>query len=367
MLTVLMIDDDEELAETVRDAALGKLPDIDFVIESDFSKAEVAVRRARPDIMILDMYRGVPTDKDVGGQAIWESLWFNRCCPVVVYTAGFDDLEPEVPKDHPFIRYLEKGVGSDETVVSYIRDFEPTASSLRAAETEVERAFQSVLQSVSEFAFAHAADPEVRSDVIVRAARRRVAALMDDSIDGNRGILGWEQYLLPPIGEGLLMGDVIQDTSKDNEDPTAYGVVLSPSCDIQPGRHKVENVLVARCSDCTNYVFRGVGVENEKKARKKLPISLNDAHASGFALLPSLPGRMPPLAINLRDLTLVPPDTIGQENDGKQYSRVVSVDSPFREQLAWAYLQIAGRPGLPDRDHSATVDELMAKLKSKDG
>lgn len=370
MLTVLMIDDNEIITETVRDEAEKNIEEIRFIVETGetcFDKTDEHIKLHRPDILILDIFRDPSTNNDVGGQEVWESLWARRFCPVVVYTAGFDRLDPPIPEGHPFIRYLEKGDGTDVTVVEHIKEFAPMARALRSAEAEVERVFQSVLQDVALFVFEHMKDPKARTDMIVRAARRRVAATMDEAMsDKKHGLLGWEQYLVPPVGSGLLMGDVIQQTGSDEADPTSYRVILSPSCDIQRGECKVANVLLAKCSKGSDYVVHGVGVEKENKVKERVPIALNDAHAGGFVLMPSLPGRFPPLSVNMRDLDLVAPDQIGQADEkDKSYVRVVSVDSPFREQLAWAYLQMAGRPGLPDRDHSATVEELVKELKSQ--
>jgi hypothetical protein len=42
--------------------------------------------------------------------------------------------------------------------------------------------------------------------------------------------------------------------------------------------------------------------------------------------------------------------------------RVASVDSPFREQIAWAFVQIAGRPALPDRDLESWVQEIREQI-----
>jgi hypothetical protein len=35
------------------------------------------------------------------------------------------------------------------------------------------------------------------------------------------------------------------------------------------------------------------------------------------------------------------------------------MDSPFREQLTWAYLEIAGRIGVPDRNMANWVECVM--------
>jgi CTP synthase len=190
---------------------------------------------------------------------------------------------------------------------------------------------------------------------------------MDETVhEQERGLLGWEQYLLPPVGNGLIMGDVIRLSSGSRDDPSCYYVILSPSCDIQPGREKVSTVVAARCSDSNEYVTKGIQAKNTDQVRRRLPSSLNDAHANGFAILPALPGGFPCLSVNMRNLTMIALNDIAQEGDQtKGYVRVVSIDSPFREQLAWAYLEIACRPGLPNRDHDTTVASMVASYKTR--
>ena len=76
-------------------------------------------------------------------------------------------------------------------------------------------------------------------------------------------------------------------------------------------------------------------------------------------MVPALSGAIPPMAANLKDLQLIP---IGDIGSGKAYERVASVDSPFKETIAWAYLQIACRPGLPERDLDAWALEVVGAV-----
>jgi CTP synthase len=62
----------------------------------------------------------------------------------------------------------------------------------------------------------------------------------------------------------------------------------------------------------------------------------------------------------LRDLELIPVDGIA--GDAAKYLRVASVDSPFREQIAWAFVQIAGRPAVPDRDLEGWIEEIKSQV-----
>ena len=69
---------------------------------------------------------------------------------------------------------------------------------------------------------------------------------------------------------------------------------------------------------------------------------------------------------DLRDLELIPLAKIDGIHGGKEYARIASIDSPFREAVTWAYLQNAGRPGLPDRDLEAWCGEILDSVKAED-
>jgi len=66
------------------------------------------------------------------------------------------------------------------------------------------------------------------------------------------------------------------------------------------------------------------------------------------------------MVADFRRLELI---NISQIGDGEtEYVRVASVDNPFRELVAWAYILCAARPGLPDRDFDAWVEEVVLAL-----
>jgi CTP synthase len=69
----------------------------------------------------------------------------------------------------------------------------------------------------------------------------------------------------------------------------------------------------------------------------------------------------------LRDLELIPLADISDDNKGR-YIRIASIDSPFREQISWAFIQVVGRPGVPDRDLKVWINEISeAVRKAKEG
>jgi hypothetical protein len=65
-------------------------------------------------------------------------------------------------------------------------------------------------------------------------------------------------------------------------------------------------------------------------------------------------------------LDLIPIEQIDDEEtlNGKEYVRIASVDSPFRELVSWAYMSDASRPGVPDCDFDKWRDEILATMPS---
>ena len=56
-------------------------------------------------------------------------------------------------------------------------------------------------------------------------------------------------------------------------------------------------------------------------------------------------------------LELIDLDRIGTGD--KEYLRIASVDNPFRELVAWAYVLNAARPGMPERDFESWAEEII--------
>ena len=101
------------------------------------------------------------------------------------------------------------------------------------------------------------------------------------------------------------------------------------------------------------------GNGNDRHVDRLTTAVLSQGFYQCVIMLPALAGAIPTMAANLKALELVPIDRIGP---GSTYERVASVDSPFRETVAWAYLQIACRPGLPERDVQAWARQIVQAM-----
>jgi hypothetical protein len=270
-----------------------------------------------------------------------------------------------------WIPHFLKRAGNDVVIASHLKSVRPYILELREIQKEFSSVIKDVLLKTSPVIWKAETDNDRRPQLFLRSARRRLAAMMDlDTLMTGERMLFWEQYVLPPLGDNLLMGDLLRDKGGDPMEPSSYRLVLTPSCDLDTsgGRKGIDNVLVAKCRSPITYfqAVTGAAIGNtlSKKARDKLSTSLTQPQCGGYVFLPEFKSVLPPMSACLRDLELIPSSNIGtNEKPDSTFARVVSIDSPFREYLAWAYLQVAGRPGIPDRDLERCIEDNFGASK----
>lgn len=352
-MKVLLVDDDSSAVEPLKEE-LGNVEDIrhEWI---NFSEAEGRIKAFQPDVIILDLFVGRPQDREAAGVDTLSIVWRDHFCPVVVYSA-----DPSIIDDsHPFIKTIKKGSGSEQQAVEAIREFQPVADRLSYVQEEARKAFSIALREVSPYA--PTGDDTV--DVVHQAARRRLAASLDHPVVMGRQLNAWEQYVFPPVSSDIQLGDILR-LKEGDQDPQNYRVVLTPSCDLVRSNKrnaKVENVLVAQCFPVAEVPSMiGLGGELSKAVSKsQFREILSVGYGRSLILFPALDQHIPSMAANLKKLQLIP-----LEDVDAQYEVVASVDSPFRETIAWAYVQTAARPGLPDRNIESWQKEIVESLPS---
>ena len=374
MLKLLFIEDDKESIEDILDLIEKEIEDVCHEV-SEFEDANDKIASLRPDIVILDLLsNGASPEAEAKGLETDNFIWNQHFCPIVVYSA-----QPEIYDDerklHPFIKSVQKGQGSPQEVLDAICELRPHVDALKETESYIRDSFSHTMRDVAPYAFKFFSDSDSdgRTETIKRSGRRRLAALMDElSLSPDKTKLAsWEQYLCPPVCENIQLGDILRSADKTDKNgepvPALFRVVLTPSCDLVTSENrkpKAPNVLVAKCCSVKDGLDRTELKDmSEKKLKERLPSILTRGYFEAVIPFPGLKGRIPTMAANLRDLELIPINEIS-DSDG-QFHRVASVDSPFRELISWAYMQIAGRPGLPDRDFASWADEIITTLKNE--
>ncbi|MCY4325858.1 MAG: hypothetical protein OXC81_07580 [Betaproteobacteria bacterium] len=205
---------------------------------------------------------------------------------------------------------------------------------LQAVRKEAEDAMQLSLRDVvGNLAIQAFKDPAEGPEFLHRAARQRVAFQMSQPL-ANGELAPYEIYICPPPDEpALLQGSILLHKDADGTNPDGFRVVLTPSCDLVQER-RVEAILTAKCID-----RESLASDRRRRLQKRL-------YHEELVNLPAYPGVLPDMVADLKRLALIGRDDI----DAGQYTSVALLDSPFRETISWAYITVAGRPGLPDVD-----------------
>ena len=362
-MKLLFVEDEPESIEPLMD-----LIREEGLVEQDphvkkFEEAIKAIKDIRPDVVILDLFDGSLSDRKDEGSKSLDFIRREHFCPVIVYSALPEIIED---KKHPFVHYVKKGSGSEKLALEKLREIEPHISVLKDVEQYVYETYSSAISEVVPYAFNVYDGSEQRVDVVKRAARRRLAARMDELLSDEDKLASWEQYIFPPISKEIRLGDVLKEKIYNGNDaPGTFRIVLTPSCDLVKygDKRKVDNVLVSRCCSIKEGLKNAINLgENiTRKHKDRIKSFLSHGHSNGIIPLPPLKDRIPLIAANLRDLQLIPADEIETSNSPAtvKYARIASLDSPFREMVSWAYLEIAGRPGLPDRDLDEWIEEIL--------
>ena len=266
--------------------------------------------------------------------------------------------------EHPLISPVKKGAGSEKTFIAALEEFRPHVESKQELLKFVRAEISNAMRSISPLVFSQYEEPAIRQDAILRSSRRRVAAALDAILVSEEKLSSWEQFIYPPFGPDLCMGDVIQVSGADSSDPASFRLVLTPSCDLanSGGRTaKVTNVLVARCVSCSTGLLKLNLPKKVEKAAEKLRDTLSTGFKDDLLPIPELHGVLPSMTAKLKDLELIPLSDIG---DNCPFVPIASIDSPFREMVAWAYMQTSCRPGLPERDFKSWGMQIAKSMNN---
>lgn len=357
---ILIIEDDPVMADSISQTLKRELGDVKIELESSFKNAPETLAATMPDVVVLDLFDDSEASEEPV-KPVWAVIWEKHFCPVVFHSAH--DIEEYRTLSHPFVRYEIKGLGSHGRVANHIKEFASEITGLQSVRSELSQSIHETLLHVSPIVWRSGKPNAELTDMLLRSVRRRMAATLDHPTAPLTRIHAWEQYICPSIGDNLLTGDLLLAHDAEKAQPESYRLVLSPSCDLVLGRpNTVREVLVATCTKIDEFVNK-TGVSHRKLA-DNLPSHLNKDQVAGFFPLPEFPGVFPLMAANLKGLSLIPYSDIATKvGDIKPFSRIASMDSPFRERLAWAFLQVAGRPGVPDVDVEAFAVSIQQKLR----
>lgn len=359
-MNVLIIDDQEESVKGIKDFCEEKSWDVKVI---NFDNVYEQIVKVNPDIIILD-WREDADNMDVGSD-ILDNIWMNGFRPTVVFSANAPviSIEDKLSKSK-LLKLIPKG--DEEPVIEYLKKNEKFVTALSDYRTEIGNAMIDVLNAVPVF---HKEDYP-GDDVVKYILSKRTASFFDVQY-GESLAPAWVQYTYPPIVGSLCVCDILRSVSKDKNysikgDPAEYKLVLTPSCDMVPGRAKVSHVLCASCFGKEKFHNIPLIAEPKDKNVDKVGNNLNLGYNNQQFNLVALPGFsdvLPYMTADLKVIELVDLSKIAlsedQIDEETEYVRVVTIESPFREQIVWAHMQNSCRPGVPERNTRLWAKEIL--------
>ena len=372
-LRVLIVEDDNDVVRELKDCISENLQNIQCN-NCNFSHAKGYIKEYRPHALVVDLFEGNIDAGQNPGQKIAQFVQDNIFRPVIVYSAHPEGHDAS----HPLLKNITKGSGTESEIIDALNEYKPFMEAIYEAEKSVDDSFTETMKEIVPYVSESTQrNLNMLAEVISRTHRRRIAARMDFGLDSS-SLEPWEIYLYPPVSNQPMLGDLLKKTdsnskrSKDglskSTNQTDFSVILTPSCDLVPrgteNQPRAKNVLVAHCFGVER-LLENNAFEKMKTLKSKLSGQLlSQPHYKGLLALPKCSNEIPNMVVDLYNLSLIPFNEIGPNGP---YERIASIDSPFREMIAWAYAEIAGRPGVPDRNFKSWQRDILEDLdKSSD-
>ena len=348
-MNVLIVDDDPVSVKEIKYYCEDQHWDA-VVVGFDECFKEIMV--SNPDVIVLD-WSADPGDDT--GMSILESIWTNGYRPVVIFSGNVESIDiPEEYTNTGLIKMISKG---DETPVKkFLDNLKYSHSAISSFRQELGK---SLIEAFRVLEPVQKASGEYLGDDVIKYLLAKRAVNYFDLEKMNVPLPVWAIYQYPPvINTFLSVCDILRKVNAETDTctigtPSEYIVLLTPSCDmvVTEGRSaKVENVLFAECKEVS-----GSKIGQMKKGSKKEE-ALRAGRENEFAL-PALENAVPEMIVDMKRLGTVSISKIAmdlnsynKEKDHYEYVRICSVDSPFREQMVWNFLNNVGRIGVPDRD-----------------
>lgn len=310
-----------------------------------------------PDVIILDLKDDGVSD-ETAGETIFSKIWKTRFRPTIIFSGFADSFDIDDLALGEFAEYAKSPLfetitkGDEQPVINkleYLADIVPSITRLR---NKLNLALMTSANAIE--IIKSVPDSEVQDYLLTS---RILQYFQEPVFDAE--LPAMVHYIYPPIGNHLMMGDILRKRIKDEKDDIVdlFSIVLTPSCDLaRPQEDMV--VLVAKTGLLSSIVdsFDQKWEKGSSKYNKrigKITAILNSGFKNSHVYLPPLPGVLPNLCFDVKKLDLVSINEVRyQSGDAKAdvWERVASLASPFRERIAWAYLNTAGRPGVPAID-----------------
>ena len=372
MIKVLFIEDNEGTIKAITDYIEDHKSCWEYIIVG-FKDAYEKIYEYDPDLIVMDI-KDDAENLDAG-DIIFKTIKERVFSPIIMFTALAPSLVSifrDMEKDNPLFRGFDKR-NEEQKVIETMEKWKPYLSAVAATRNLFAKSYR---LSAKSLAYCFNFDDLDETVVQYMLSRRMQAAFSQVCVGHNPP--AWIEYEYPPISKDLMVADVLRKVEEDMSSVGSadkYCVVLTPSCDLatRPNRQnenqdpdKIKKVLVARCESAGALLSEkpdpNLNSEKKKKMKDNINRIINTGYNYALVPMPELPGILPYMTINLKELDLLNMDQISVDEsdiESKKYYRVASMSSPFRESTVWAHLINSCRPGLPERDRKPWASSIF--------
>lgn len=338
-MKVLMIEDAQNDIEGIVEHCKEKKWDYRVC---SFEKEFEEIEEFDPDVIILDLQK--KEDESFPGSSLIKTIWEKSFRPFCVFSGQIVDSvieKEEFPS--PLVKFINKG--DESPVIEYLSKIEPYIEVISNMQKEMKSAFRRSFDVFDQIF----SDGITDGQIITYLCNTRMKNAFMLDLQG-KVLPAWAQYEFTLLSNEFTTGDIICSKEYDEKDinDRIYYVILSQSCDII--HKKVDRIIVAKCQNIKKVIEKfELG-----KSKDRLKGYLNMGYFNNYFFLPSFLGRIPELAVDLKDII-----TIERENL-KEFVKIISLSSPYTERLIWAYMQNACRPGVPSLDVETWAKKIMS-------
>lgn len=369
---VLIVDDNEEVVELAREELLDKVVErglgpVEILHAPSFDAGMEILEGQNIDVAVLDVMlkaqEGPASEPDTGGRSVYDAIRSRQFLPIVFWTSNpglVRGLESSLVR---IVRKTEAD-GLAEAVFSQI------ATGLPALDRKVRESVEAVQRDYL-WNFADRHWDELKGDVATLAylLRQRVSLSLrhqnwiapPETAGGEappEGLLpSPRMYIMPPLADAPRLGTIFRGVV-DGLD--GFWVLLSPSCDMVPGRVKINRAILARAQalqDTKEHVEYAASLASNSKRKllEKLIRNNRDTQPDRYYYCPRC-FELPDLLVDLADLRGHPFESLDQ------LAPVATLDSPYAEEVLARMGRYFGRVGTPDLDVPAILERLKTEL-----
>lgn len=355
-----MIDDDatitKQMAKLLKDEKIGGF-DVNFEYNNDFDKGLQELEKKDYDIVVLDIFKGKPDEKntDRPGETILGEIR-KKCFTTIIFFTGLPKVVQGLESD--IIRVVRKSDGVDElnNQIEYVLDtgLPLLKRNLNDYIKESMRSYfwEFVQQNWSEFKKIKENDDISLGYLLIRRlavslAKEKIFDFIGLKDKSPRKVHPMEFYIYPPDLDDYETGDILKKDDK-------YFVIITPSCDLIKRNDKMsaEKIFIVQCIPLESTKYYKKYNQNKNSTNKDRLKRLIESRGNDRYFF--LPGTyfIDNLVIDFQFL-----DTIA-EGELETYEKVAKLDDPFTQSMVSYFIRYYNRIGTPDIDSDLIISKI---------